>query len=125
MAQQVPFYITSGLPYSKEITVTLPVGRSWWLVDADIEVLAQIREGPDYNDPLLLDLSNYLTYTFTGVNTVLVTMTLTGIVTRKLLDSGFYDFLMSDPFTDDARVIKFLDGPVYRDAVVTADRIPL
>lgn len=125
MAQQVPFYITSGLPYAKEITVTLPAGRSWWLDESEVEVLAQIREGMAYTDPLLLDLSQFTTFEFTGANTVVITMEMTGANTRELLASGYYDFLMSDPFVADARVIKILDGPVYRDSVVTADRQPV
>lgn len=120
MAIQVPFYITSGLPYAKEITVTLPTGRPWWLNTSQFEVKAQIREGVDFNAPLLLDLTPYISYVFSGANNVIVTLDMDGSDTRLLLNSGYYDFLMSDPATTDARVIKFLDGPVYRDSVITA-----
>lgn len=120
MAVQVPFYITSGLPYAKEITVTLPTGRSWWTLISQFEIKAQIREGVDTAAPLLLDLTPYISYVFAGANNVIVTFEMDGSETRLLKSSGHYDFLMSDPFTTDARVIKFLDGPVYRDSVITA-----
>ena len=121
MAIQVPFYITSGLPYAKEITVTLPTGRTWWTLITDFEVKAQIREGVDFTAPLLLDLTPYISYVFASANNVIITLDMSGSDTRFLLASGHYDFLMSDPAaTPDARVIKFLDGPVYRDSVITA-----
>lgn len=120
MAQQVPFYITSGLPYAKEITVTLPTGRAWWTLIGQFEVKAQIREGVDFNAPLLLDLTPYVSYVFSGANNVIITLDMNGAETRQLLSSGYYDFLLSDVLTVDARVIRVLDGPVYRDSVITA-----
>lgn len=120
MALQVPFYIKSGLPYAKEITVTLPTGRTWWTNTSEFEVKAQIREGVDYSAPLLLDLTPFLSYVFSGANVVVINLDMNGSETRQLLESGFYDILMSDPLTTDARVIRILDGPVYRESVITA-----
>ncbi len=119
MAVQVPFYITSGLPYAKEITVTLPTGRAWWTLIGEFEIKAQIREGLDFNTPLLLDLTPYISYVFSGANNVIITLDMDGSDTRLLLASGYYDILLSDPWTEDARVIRILDGPVYRDSVIT------
>lgn len=120
MAIQVPFYITSGIPYAKEITVTLPTGRAWWTLITDFEVKAQIREGVDSAAPLLLDLTPFISDTFAGANNVIITLDMNGSETRQLLKSGYYDILLSDNGTTDGRVIRVLDGPVYRDSVITA-----
>ena len=54
MAKQVPFHITSGIPFGKTIVVTLPNGRDWWTSANDFEVLSQIREAEDYLRQLFL-----------------------------------------------------------------------
>lgn len=121
MAKQVPFHITSGLPYSKTILVTLPNGRDWWELTAEFEVLSQIREGEDETTPLILDLKQYFTVTFDDVDTVRIELSLPGSVTRTITRSGYYDIIMSDPLPTDLRAIKVLDGPVNRTALVTSD----
>ena len=121
MAKQVPFHITSGLPFSKTITVSLPNGRDWWLLVSDFEVLAQIREGEDETTPLIMDLAPFFSVSFTDVDTVEIVLTLNGSKTRTITKSGFYDIIMSDPLPTDVRAIKVLDGPVHRTALVTSD----
>jgi hypothetical protein len=121
MSKQVPLYITSGLPCSRTITVTLPNGRSWWTSGSQFEVLSQIRESSDESSPLLLDLKQYLVVTFTAPNTVGIVLTISGTNTRRLKKSGYYDMVISDPLNTDDRAFVLVSGPVYRDSVVTAD----
>lgn len=122
MAQQVPFHITSGLPFTRTIAVTLPTGRTWWTSGTSFEVLSQIREANDFQSKLLLDLKQFLTVTFTAPNSVSIALVMDGEDTRKLNASGYYDLIMSDPFSTDARAIVIISGPVYRTAVVTSEK---
>lgn len=122
MAKQVPFHITSGLPFARTIVVTLPNGRSWWTTAGSFEVLSQIRESPDEISPLLLDLKQFLTTTFTSPNTVTINLVMDGEDTRKLKASGYYDMIISDPLEIDARAFVLISGPVHRTTVVTADK---
>lgn len=121
MAKKVPFHITSGLPFSKIVVAALPSGRDWWLDEADFEVLSQIREGDDYTSPLLLDLKQFITVTFDGVDDVTIEIDMTAADTRRLTKSGYYDILISDVLATDDRAIRVLSGQVFRDAVVTSD----
>lgn len=121
MTQQLPFYIKSGIPFGKTVTVTLPSGRTYWTDDTEFEVICQIREAPDSESTLLLDITDNLTIDFTAPDTVEISLSLTGADTRLLKDDGFYDMIMSDPFTEDARAVTLVEGPVYRTTVVTSD----
>lgn len=120
MSQQVPFHITSGLPFGKTIEVTLPSSRDWWLQANDFEVLSQIREADDPESPLILDLAQFMAVNL-NVHVVTIDLTLSGADTRKITRSGHYDIVMSDVLSTDARATKILEGVVYRDAVLTAD----
>lgn len=122
MAKQVPFHIKSGLPFARTIVVTLPNGRAWWTTSNSFEVLSQIRESPDEASPLLLDLKQFLTTTFTAPNTVTIELVMDGEDTRKLKSSGYYDVVISDPLEIDARAYVLINGPVHRETVVTADK---
>lgn len=121
MAKQVPFHITSGLPFGKSIVVTLPTGRGWWTARPQFEVLCQVREAPDEASPLLLDLAQFMDVAFTAPDTVTIDLNMSGSETRFLRQSGYYDIIISDPLPTDVRAIRVLDGPVYRTTVTTAD----
>ena len=122
MGQQVPFHITSGLPFGRSIIVTLPNGRDWWTAANEFEVLMQVRKAPNNLATLILDLTQFLTVTFNAPDTVNIDLDMTGADTRLLSMSGHYDVVMSDPFATDDRAEKILDGPVYRESIVTADQ---
>jgi len=125
MPQQVPFHITAGLPFGKAIEVTLPTvasGRDWWTAANQFEVLSQIRIADDPTSPLLLDLTQFIDFSFTNFpDTFTITLSLTGADTRLLTQSGYYDIVVSDILTTDARAYKILEGVVYYDSVLTAD----
>jgi hypothetical protein len=122
MAKEVPFHITSGIPFARTIVVTLPNARTWWTTSNSFEVLSQIRESPDEASTLLLDLKQFITTTFTAPNTVTIQLVMDGEDTRKLKKSGYYDIIISDPLEIDARAFLLIGGPVYRETVVTADK---
>jgi hypothetical protein len=121
MSKQVPFHITSGLPFSKTIEVTLPNGRTWWIDNTEFEVLSQIREGEDDTTPLLLDIAQYMTLTWTAPDSASILLEMSGAETRLLKKSGYYDVILSDPLPTDVRAIKILGGPVVRESLVTSD----
>lgn len=121
MAKQVPFHIKSGIPFGKTIVVALPAGRDWWTSINDFEVLSQIRESVEYTSPLLLDIRQYMTVSFDGVNTISIDLAIPGSDTRKLTKDGYYDVLMSDVLAVDELAFPILSGPVFRSSVVTSD----
>ena len=120
MSRQVPFYITSGLPFGKTIVVDLPNGRAWWTLINQFEVLSQAREGTDVTSPLIVDLAQYMTIDLVG-DVVTIDLVMSGAETRLVTKSGNYDVILSDVLPTDDRAIKVLDGPVYRNAIVTSD----
>lgn len=121
MSKQVPFHITSGLPFSKTIEVVLPNGRVWWTDDTQFEVLSQVREGQDDSSPLIIDLAPYIAVVWAAPDTATLTLTLSGAETRLVTKSGYYDIVLSDPLPTDDRAIKIIGGPVVRNSLVTAD----
>ena len=120
MAKQVPFYIQSGIPFARTIEVTLPNGRAWWTALVDFEVLGQIREAPAFTSPLLVDLKQFLTVSL-NVDVVTIELVMTAADTRKLLQNGYYDIMLSDAFTTDERAFVAVAGPVYQSFVVSSD----
>lgn len=118
----VDFSIKSGLPFSMDIVVNLPDGRSWWTSTSQFEVLAQIREEADETSTLITDISDSITVTMIG-NVVSLALRMTGAKTREVTDSGAYDIIMSDTGTTDARAYPVSYGKVKRSTVVTAAEV--
>ena len=119
MTKSVTFSITAGLPFSKTCIITLPTGRSWWLQRQNFEVRAQIREKPDTASGLILDLLDYITFTYAN-NVITVYLQMSGEDTRKITRSGFYDLVVSDVGTTDARAYKIIEGPARITPLVTS-----
>lgn len=113
--------ITPGLPFKKEINIALPVGRDWWTQLDEFEIFIQIRKDRRRESTLIKDLTSYLTITMPDANNVRVVISLTGEETRTLTSSGYYDILMSDPGTLDARAYILLKGHVKKLSMVTAE----
>jgi len=123
--QHAPFHITAGLPFGKKIVVTLPAGRSFWLNENQFEVLGQIRITDDFMSELILDISKYMTVTFDpGEDPDIVTiyLNMNSSNTRLVTAGGYYDIIMSDPLELDNRAARLVEGPVFRQAVVTSDK---
>lgn len=121
MLTKVPLKITSGLPFLKVIVVTLPTGRDWWTDVSDFELLCQVREEPDVASILILDLADYFTPEFDGDDNIIIRFSMTGADTRLITKSGYYDLVISDTGTTDARAYTLLRGPVKRSVLVSAD----
>lgn len=113
--------IVSGLPFGKEINISLPTGRTWWTQLSNFEVLFQIREDKMRDSPLVKDMSEYLTVSMPESDTIKVEIFMTGAETRDLEQGGFYDILVSDTGTTDARAYRVLKGTVKRQTVITAE----
>jgi hypothetical protein len=120
MTKNVPFPITAGLPFSKTFNVTLPTGRNWWTNLEDFEAKAQVREKPDVSSPLVLDLAPYMTLAFDNEDFVSITIEMTGEDTRSLTRSGYYDVILSDVGSTDARAYKLSQGSVRFTPLVTS-----
>jgi len=116
-----PLTITSGLPFAKEINISLPVDRTWWLELIDFEILMQIREEKSRSSTLVMDMADFLTITKLDANNFRTNIRMNGSDTRTLLRGGFYDIIMSDPGTTDGRAYVILKGPVKRLTVITAE----
>lgn len=119
MSTKVRLDITAGLPFKKLIQVTLPLGRTWWNVLSDFELRMQIRETPEETGILVLNLTTFLTTTFSDANTVNVMFSMTGAETRTVIEGGYYDLIMSDVGITDARAYKLLTGTVRLSHLVT------
>lgn len=113
--------ITSGLPFGKELNVTLPTGRTWWTNVSDFEVLMQVREEKNRNSTLVKDFAQYLTVTMPSADVVKIEVFLTGAETRTLDRGGYYDVLISDLGITDERAYVVLAGAVKRLTVITAE----
>lgn len=115
--------IRSGIPFSKSFVMTLPEGRSWWTEASDFEVLSQVRKKEDVTSDLILDLAQFIQKTLTSPDVVLIDLVMNGAATRQLVASGFYDVIVSDAGTADARAYRISHGKVKRYSVVTASAV--
>ena len=115
------FEIVSGLPFSKEIRVSLPPGRTWWTNTSEFEVLMQVRKDKKRDSELILDLAQYLDVTMSDADTIKVMFSMGGHDTRGLHASGFFDMILSDVGTTDDRAFVVLYGTVKRSSVITAE----
>jgi len=122
MSTQVKFEITSGLPFSKVINITLPTGRTWWTNVNQFEVLMQIREQPTKYSKLILDMTQYLTVQFSSTNLLRVSLSMTGEDTRTFTKSGYYDLVISDTGLTDARAFVIIKGQAKRKILITSEQ---
>lgn len=123
MTKQVTFTITSGLPFSKVINVTLPSDRTWWTNSSQVQFLMQIREKPKRDSTLILDMSDYMTFSFVSNDLVRIFITMTGEQTRILNKSGYYDIIASDVGITDARAFILFEGYVKQKTLITAKQV--
>ena len=121
MVKNITFNITEGVPFSRDIVVTFPSDRAWWVASEEFEVLFQLREKDDTSSTLILDLMQFVTWEFAD-DVVSIQIRMTGQDTRsKFRAGGFYDIFLSDVGATDARAIKLLKGRINKTPSVTAD----
>lgn len=109
--------MVQGVPFSRQIHVV--GGTAVWPTLASVEARAQVRRGEEVSSPLVVDLTPFLTVRIDSLDLV-VDMSLTGAQTRAIPRSGFYDLILSDVGTVDARALKILSGKLHLETTVTA-----
>lgn len=112
----VDLELVAGLPYARRFRVT--GAASIWPTVESFEIRSHIREGRNENTPLVGRLDLFLTSTIEGQD-VVVDLTLTGEQTRSIV-KGFYDIIISDPGTEDARALSISSGKVKVSYLRTA-----
>lgn len=115
--QTVLLAVTRGVPFARTVRIT--GGTSIWATLDDFEVRAQVRAGRSELDALVADLGPYLSVSLDGAD-ILIVLALSGAETRALAAGGFYDILLSDVGTTDARALKVLAGQLTVNPTVTA-----
>jgi hypothetical protein len=120
MSSNVNFHIKAGLPFKKTIVVNLPTGRDWWLASEDFEVRFQIREGKSESSALIIDMLQFCTIEFEAPDKITVFLVMTGADTRLITKSGYYDIIVSDVLTVDARAYSLVKGAVTMSNLISA-----
>lgn len=106
-----------GVPFARRIRVV--AGTTIWATLDDFEVRAQVRSGRSESGRLVADLTEFLTVSLDDAD-ILIDLVLTGAETRALASGGYYDILLSDVGTTDARALKLLAGQFTVNPTVTA-----
>lgn len=112
---ETPLDIVGGLPYQRQIRIKN--GTSIFPVLSQLEVKSQVRVAPDMDSTLRYTLTPHITPSIDGADIVL-DLALTGQDTR-LMPSGYYDIILSDPGAVDLRAIRVLGGKIKVHPLVT------
>lgn len=111
------FEMHAGIPFARVIRVT--DGKNVWGDLDDFEVRCQLRKGKSTTSGLILNLHDYMTVDFGG-DDIVITWTMTGAEVRVFDANGYYDLILSDTGTTDARAIRVLDGQVHVRNTITS-----
>jgi len=122
----VPLEVKSGLPFLKIVQVTLPHGRTWWTRPTigllpTFEFRWQIREEDSHDSPLIMDVTDYLGFTFIDDDLIILGLTMTGDDTLGITESGFYDIVMSDKGPENTWAFQIVKGPLQRTSIISVD----
>lgn len=112
----VDLEVTAGLPYVRKIRVA--GATTFWVSDDDYEIRSQVREAKAPTARLVYDLGQHLTGQIEGSDLV-IELRMTGAQTRDL-PKGYYDIVVSDIGTVDARALRVLSGKVRVSSLITA-----
>jgi hypothetical protein len=101
--------MTAGAPFHQRIRM---VGvKSIWSTVELLEVRAQMRVGPKSSDDLIVNLHDFMTYSFVGDDLV-IDLDMTGGQTRALytlqwgpFKKGYFNVIASDVGVEDARSV--------------------
>lgn len=111
----VALEMTAGLPYSRRFRVQ--DGKLVWPTLDTFEVRSQIRKRKTPTSELLGALTPFLTPSY-DEDDIVVDLELTGAQTREVV-GGYYDIIISDVGTTDARAIPIASGKVKVGTLVT------
>lgn len=110
-----PLKMQAGVPYARRIRVE--DGKNVWSTLDAFEVHSEVRATASVNAPLHGNLGQYMTPSFDG-NDIVIDLALTGQQTRTL-QSGYYDVLLTDAGSADAKGLLILFGPLTVKPVTT------
>lgn len=111
----VELAMTAGLPYARRFRVQ--GGKLVWSNLDQMEVRSQIRQRKTPTSPLVGALTPFLTASYEG-DDILIDLELTGAQTRAMV-KGYYDIIISDVGTTDARALPVASGKVKVSTLVT------
>lgn len=112
----VDLEMTAGLPYNRRFRVV--GGAAIWDAEEKFEVRSHIRQRKTQDSQLLKDLSPYFSSSVVEGD-ILIDLSLTGEQTRGFV-KGYYDIVISDVGTVDARALTISSGKVKVGTTVTA-----
>lgn len=112
----VELSMVAGLPYQRRFRIVS--GAKIWPDLETFEVKSQIRLRKTVDSELLKELTPFLTSAFDG-DDITVDLILTGEQTRSMV-KGYYDIVISDVGTVDARAMTIASGKVKVGTTVTA-----
>ncbi len=122
MVVETNFTIIRGLPFRREIRIE--GGKNVWSGLSDFEVRAQLRKKKAMDSELICDLHTFMTKAYgvdTQVDDIIITWSMTGSETLSALTAkGYYDVIVSDSGSTDARAIEALSGVIALDGITTA-----
>lgn len=101
MSTPTAFNLKAGVPYSRRLRIT--DGTLVWASLDDFEVRWQVRTGTSDKYPLVFDVTPFLTVSLDDSD-IVIDLAMTGADTRAA-KSGYYDVLVSDVGTVDARAL--------------------
>jgi hypothetical protein len=98
--------LRAGLPFARRFRVL--GATAVWPDLPSFEVRSQVRARKSPDSELKMDLAQFITMSIEGED-IVGDISLTGSETYTLT-SGYYDVVLSDPGTTDARLIPVLEG---------------
>lgn len=112
---ETPLNMTAGLPYNRRIRIK--DGKNVWSLLGDFEIRSEVRVSESPTATLKTTLSSFFNASF-DVNDIILDLNLTGKDTRSL-SGGYYDVVLSDTGSVDARAIRVLFGRLQLEQMVT------
>lgn len=116
MSDVVDLTFKAGIPYRRRWVLT--DGTNLWADASDCEVRCQVRGGTSTSTVLKMDLTPHLSVTIEGDN-VVATLLMTGADTR-VAKGGYYDMVISDTGTTDARAVRLGRGKISVEPTPTS-----
>lgn len=122
MAKYAPLNITPGLPLDVTAVIHFPEDRVWWVETSEFEFHAQIRETKSPTSALVFDLEPFITKSLSDWD-VVGNIYMTGAQTLTIPASGYYDLIITDIGTTNARGFKVSSGNVTLCPTVSIDEL--
>jgi hypothetical protein len=112
----VTLTVVAGLPYQRRFRIL--GGRKIWATRDLFEVRSHVRVRRLVTSQLLFDLTPFLKADYEA-DDIVVDLEMTGEDTRKAV-KGYFDIIVSDVGSEDARALTIASGKVKVSTTVTA-----